>query len=695
MWVDRHGVVLSRLAAFLSALVILYMDTAGSLATKRSIKGASEQMFIPSNHYTQSFLPQYVEALAKKSPTTQLTAAPPNASVVQVHYLDAKDAADSSTLAFAQTGCLEPQSGDHIYDASYVTTVLHLILDDQTWHSINLTTALVLVDCSYQGRTLGDTTAWKVHVLDATRENLTSIFIQTMGVARPTKHWQVSCGTATISTLRLSSLHVDVETNSVVSSDVAVYNIMIGMEFPYVNPPFEHVILDNQMSTTGEWAGIVVATGEPIVVSGSTGTYRYSPQTQGRYDYFVWQLPKDPLAYLSTIQWVTVVYSVDSWAWVRYILDMGISVILAAHIVVGIVASYNIYRSQGVVWIPDVYPSIQAEIITRCVLLILVCIISQWWHIFEYCMVKSTARQSWGYNEFVQSSIVCSDLQVVILAFLQGVAMTLQLRLHVTVVLATYYVCYLTQNAIVGSIQLNAAEAASWLYSNYMENTLIATGGMDMWAYHINYDTSWAVIASELVWYIIAISAATTYALSVAIVVARRRRLRSRVLAGPCAKTIPVPATEVTDQHWDRLSSTYLMKHVSQQLSLLDIRHIFPQADASTELTVFERTVRRNCLNTYGLVAPFAEHEVERGSLVATHSLIWLLGYVILRDEVVISVVDVPMLWCNALLRKEVGAVYGYRLTPEKDTIEPQAQRLFLSDFSGADLFSISIKPLR
>ncbi|EQC31243.1 hypothetical protein SDRG_11164 [Saprolegnia diclina VS20] len=687
-----HGAVLSiytamsRLAAFAAIFYILFIDVTGSFATKDSIKGVSEEMFNPSNRYSQSYMLTFVQALVTNAPLPMnaTTTLPPQGSA-SLLYLDAADPSDHSTLGFNRDGCLEPLSSDHIYTPTYVAKVLPLLLDHQSWHSINLTTDWVLVDCSYQGRTLGDTTAFKIHVLDRQFSRLTSIVIQTMVIVRPVKQWRVACGTATISTMDLSA--VSWQDGALTSSQEATYDVMVGTEFPYANYPFDYVRLLNPASRSGEWNAVIIATGEPVVISGSTGTYRYSPRTQGRYNYFVWQLPANPISYLSTIQWVSVVYTVDSWAWVRYILDMGISLILGANTIVGVIASLNIYRTQHILWIPDVYPGIQAEIMIRSLLLLAICVTTDWWHLFEYCMVKCTARQSWGYSELVLEAVVRSDLQVLYLALFQLLASLLGLRLHVALLLTIYFGCYTFCDAIIAAWPLQAEAASAWLYHNYLLNTLVANGGMDMWAYHENYKTSWDVMAAQLVWYLLALAIAAAYVLLLSVHAWCTRRHRAKIHSGGS-----------TD---GRSTSGRSGRHLSYMLvkssikAAFDANRIFKSNAKATEATIFERHVRRNQMTTSGLVAPLTDHVIIDGVVHASHSLVWLLGFVLLADDVLLTIEDVPKLWINALLARDVFAVYGYKLNETKASIAPLAERISARSYGLGDLIALSLKPLR
>ncbi|KAF0718149.1 Aste57867_1860 [Aphanomyces stellatus] len=104
-----------------------------------------------------------------------------------VAYLDLTDS--SATVAALQpTACSPPQLGaDFLYDIAYVQPLLQYTLSDVgDW--LNTTNNFIVVDCSFDGRTLGDTTAFKLYLIDKTMTNLSTLIVQTMSVSRPDKH---------------------------------------------------------------------------------------------------------------------------------------------------------------------------------------------------------------------------------------------------------------------------------------------------------------------------------------------------------------------------------------------------------------------------------------------------------------------------------------------------------------------------
>ncbi|OQS04756.1 hypothetical protein THRCLA_20802 [Thraustotheca clavata] len=425
-----------RLVAFSCTFYILFVDISGSIATNDSMKGISRKMINPDNHYTQSYILTFVQSIVQNniaSITTPTAQQPLNDSIVQMLYLDVIDPSDLTQLKLYQNGCREFMDSDHIYQPLYSSLLLHHVFDHQTWHQINLTSSWIILDCSYQGRTLGDTTAYKAHILDQSMKNLTTIFIQTMMMNRPQKEWFVSCGTATISNMDLSLLSWNGE--SLTSSQIATYNVMAAAEFPFENIPFEHVILLNPDSDTGAWDAIMTRTGEKVSICGSTGTYRYSPRTQGRFDYFVWQLPSNPVEYFGIIQWVNIVCSIDSWAWIRYRV------------------------SQHFLRIPDVYSEIRADLVVRDCSPILI------------------------YGEFAYDAVIRSELQ-----FLSS--HKLHLQVHPAVIMSIYYGCYMFHDKINAALIFCQSALSLWLYENYMLNTILANGEMDSWAFYENLEAS-------------------------------------------------------------------------------------------------------------------------------------------------------------------------------------------------------------
>ncbi|OQR85204.1 hypothetical protein THRCLA_10741 [Thraustotheca clavata] len=319
-------------------------------------------------------------------------------------------------------------------------------------------------------------------------------------------------------------------------------------------------------------------------------------------------------------------------------------------------------------------------------------------------MVKDTARQSWGYDEFVYDAVIRSDLQVFFLSFFHLLAHMLHLRVHLIVIIAIYYGCYMSQDKINSTLNLCQSASSSWLYENYMLNTIMATGGMDLWAFHENYETSWAVMAAELAWYILAWCLACAYILVVACyTIVFYKDPNKMVAPEPSLNGFHVLGLEsgLDYSHFiHRIINFVLCRKVSRrgpQLIAVRPHQVDPRRTIffNVEATNFEKSVRRRYFRTHGFIAPLSERVLHDNQVFATHSLIWLLGFVIVRNEYLVCIGDVPYLWINCLLRRDIYYVYGYPLTKEKDTIESNAVRIPCQDYSLSDLFSITIRPLR
>ncbi|CAK4080607.1 unnamed protein product, partial [Aphanomyces euteiches] len=44
------------------------------------------------------------------------------------------------------------------------------------------------------------------------------------------------------------------------------------------------------------------------------------------------------------------------------------------------------YQEQGIVWIPDVYPSLQNRAAIRALLLLADCIMNDWWYPYQWAL---------------------------------------------------------------------------------------------------------------------------------------------------------------------------------------------------------------------------------------------------------------------------------------------------------------------
>ena len=118
----------------------------------------------------------------------------------QVLYLDT--ASNLSSWLLQTDQCVEYLPSDYIYNTSFIIPLLHKIIGNQSNAMINLTSSWVILDCTFEGRTVPDTTSWKVHVLDHTLTNLTTVYKRWW--------WRVRCGkihAVPQQSPRLTSLH--------------------------------------------------------------------------------------------------------------------------------------------------------------------------------------------------------------------------------------------------------------------------------------------------------------------------------------------------------------------------------------------------------------------------------------------------------------------------------------------------------
>ncbi|KDO28692.1 hypothetical protein SPRG_06546 [Saprolegnia parasitica CBS 223.65] len=660
-WRDAY-VAARRLSSCVAALVVLYIEVTGSIATRTALYGAAAPAEL-SNVYYSPLIGPFLRRVAANASYLAALAPTPHLNVL---YIDQTE--PSETLTVSRTSCGNYFPSDAMYNQSYVAPLLHQLLDAQrSWHAVDLADHVVVVDCAYTGRLLNDTTALKLHLIDLTQTNVTTVFLQTMLLTRPAKCMTLSGGLANVVTSPIHGVAAP-----------ATYFHLLGIEFPFVLAPFERIALQDPSET--QWHATVHSSGERVILSGTDGVYRESPAIQGNYDFYHWALPDDPQRFLEEIAYIAEPFAVDSYAWVRCLLGLGVAFNLGANCAVALLVVGHSWLSRREVWIPDLYPSIQRRIQLRSLLLLGATIATNYWHIFEYCLQNGNARQ--GINQgFLLHDMVRSDGLTYLLALALTLADVLQTRLCLDVVVLLYVVCVHQRLSLVTFLQWRMDETNAFLDANYVDCIVSEPGAaMTLWMYHRNTETPSYLLATELSWYVVALGLTLLYGVALDKPLRRRlwRRQPVRIAAGIAnsEERSPRPA----HQRWSRQSSLYTCSN---------------DADAKDGSSLFERSTMHALAQTYGLVAPLDEYKLCGGTRKVSPSAIWLLGYIILKDEFVVELRDYVRIWANLLLPSRVFRVYCFRIQ-EGDTTSIHKEPLPMQGLRARDLLChISLRPLR
>ncbi|KDO28693.1 hypothetical protein SPRG_06547 [Saprolegnia parasitica CBS 223.65] len=603
-----------RLLCCAAAFFVLYVEVTGSMATRQVLLGASMDLMPSLNYESPLILPFLLAFLANQ--THWQPSQTPGLSFV---YLDT---AVDERLVLDSSGCLAPTPDDAMLRPPFLTLLLHNLLDNQrAWHAINLSHYTVLVDCAFDGRRVHDTTALKVHLLDPGRVNVTTIVLQTMTLDRPQKHILSACGVASVATTSLSALAPSPSP----SPQKPSYRLLVGIEFPYILAPFQLFTVRDPSPSNGRWTGTLSPTREDVVVYGSVGLYRGALRTQGNYGLFHWALVDDPRASISTLAYWISPFCVDSYAWVRCLLGMGVSVNLFLNIFVSIVIVCNRWRHDHVLWVPDLYPSIQRRIQLRAILLLGATIFNQFWHVFEFCLQHSNARLGLNYG-FVLDAMVRSDGLTYILSFALTLCDVLRARVCLDVLVGIYTCCWVFRTELLSACGWMLRETDDFVFSNYLKDIVPNPNGvMALWAAHENARSPLCLFVTELTWFYVALLLTAVYTLVA-------KRLEPARDGPRRAQVVPYLSRE----------------HIPQRLRS-EILHL-----AQSERQLFAKA--------QGIVAPTPCTTGTEERAVIPASSIWLLGYLVVRDTIVIEIADYPWLCINLILHRRYFCVYGFHV---------------------------------
>ncbi|KAF0697397.1 Aste57867_11915 [Aphanomyces stellatus] len=205
----------------------------------------------------------------------------------------------------------------------------------------------------------------------------------------------------------------------------ATYSVTIGFTFPYEWDTFQFVTLDDLIPPTG-----------------TTGIYHGSPTVEANFGFYYWDLPSNPIAFLGAIQFVYVYVRKDVWGWFRCCLGLGIGFNIAVNTLVSLVVVVNVWRSSRSVWIPDAYPAIQRRACLRAILLLVDCVVTNWWYTYTFALNQGGFRTNWVSTLFLDE-IVRADGLMICLAIVYGAAKLLRVRLKLFVIVAIYVVLLL------------------------------------------------------------------------------------------------------------------------------------------------------------------------------------------------------------------------------------------------------------
>ncbi|KAF0691815.1 Aste57867_17029 [Aphanomyces stellatus] len=684
--------VSSRLLACVAAMIVLVWEFMGSSANKQLLLGVTTDP-APTISYKSSHIADFLPTIVANPGAVRasLAALARPSDPFFLAYLD-KDH-PSGALQLFGNGCVQAGDIDYLYNASYVQPVLQRALAGYA-DTINLTNMYVLVDCSYEGRTESDTTVMKLHFVDKGVTSFTTFMLQTLSITRPQMQRLTSGGAAMFTTMPLSAMAVDAINHGFSFTQDAVYHTAIGFTFPYEPDNFDAVALDSGVPTEGQWHATVVATNEKFKFAGTTGIFRRSPEIQGSFNYFYWDMPPSPLEFASAIQFQGCKVFKDSWGWFRCFLGVGIGFNIGINTGVAVLVMINMYVNDGVFWVPDIYPSIQRRATVRAALLLADCFMNHWWYPYQWAVNQGSVRNHWGgttgFNEISRADGCMAVLAITVYA-----ATSLEVRAELVVVVGIYFACYEYRQALIKATGVYLARITPFIKANYFDNILPTPGGgaMDLWAYHENFANNYFLVANECTYLIVAAGAGVGYVCLLKVVASWQTRHHSHCLSTlrlvkwrhvkPIVKYFVKTrgsgklVQEVVRAHWSVRSTLYM------ELS-----------DEDTDNAQLERCAGRIVSRIYGFVAYTKDYAYEGGSVYVSPSGVWLLGFVIVNNQYVVGINHYIYVVLNALIQRTLFNVYGFALMPG-DAPSTRKHRIVAQDIPLRDVWRVSLKKLR
>ncbi|ETV91365.1 hypothetical protein, variant [Aphanomyces invadans] len=465
--------IFNSIAAIASVLCVYVVNTVGTIRTIQILVGAdtaSSTRATNGHHdgYKSYYAPYLLREIAATPATVQARIDAVLASGKKVGYLemDPVDAAGSGSLAtsFRQDNCSITfnETTDRIYKEMYLakTLVPMLLAGSNSSLSLADNAAMIIVDCSYEGRAKLDTTNIKLHVVDRQLQWFATYQLQTIMANIPARRDTMPTGTASYTNLTLSSLVLEPGEQpdrgrdalaKVSSTEVpAVHRLVSSRGFPFNAAPFDPVVI-HSTTDTGAWNTSVVATGLQMVLQGFGGMYRGSQNEQANYKTFVWVLDPDPIQVVHTFEFVEVGRTKNSWAWGQALISGFLSFGVLTSTIMACIISRNIFKATQVRWIPDISPSVQSGILFRGILTVVAWWIDGWWAVQEWCFQQGNVRKGL-LDMYVLTDSVKSDCLSLFLAGASFIASRLHLRINPAVPVVIYLIVYSQRAAIVAAM---------------------------------------------------------------------------------------------------------------------------------------------------------------------------------------------------------------------------------------------------
>ncbi|CAK4638885.1 unnamed protein product, partial [Aphanomyces euteiches] len=236
----------------------------GSLVNNLSLFGVSAK---PNNTlaYQTTLLPQFLPTLVQSRDAVGATLRSmlgytdiPNA----VAYLDADITTQQPVLQ--DIFCRKTVGYDYLFNVTYLKPVVHHVF--ASFSDWNMSKWWIIVDCSFEGREIADTTAIKFYLLSKDMALLTTFLVQTLTITRPEKQLGTAGGVAMWTTTTLDSFQIQ-DNGRIVTSYKAQYCFAIGFSFPFDWQQFDPITIERLEPPDGQWHAQVTSTKEKFTFS--------------------------------------------------------------------------------------------------------------------------------------------------------------------------------------------------------------------------------------------------------------------------------------------------------------------------------------------------------------------------------------------------------------------------------------------
>ncbi|CAK4640498.1 hypothetical protein LEN26_004008 [Aphanomyces euteiches] len=539
-------------------------------------------------------------------------------------------------------------------------------------NGLNKSTGLdlkIMIDCTFEGITLYDTSMQRFYVVDPNLTFIGTITSTVTNIIRPA----LRQFTSATSIFFVNSSIDDIQTKAgggyvrPINPDKEVGTIMaIGYPFENVSlTPFKFVKANEDGSIT---ANLTLSNGntEIAMLVGRAGNYRDSASVTGHYSSFTIRRPTDAVEDLYKVQYVGVPVTKNAWAWGHIIVNAYGMASIGFSIIASCLVGYHTNKRTRHGFfnsLPDVSRQVTMSVIMHGVLSILSCALDKGWALYEWADVSYKFRNDGPQIKHDEATYLVYHARAMLFSWVVMLAYPIVRVLRLNVVLPVV-VAFI----VIGNTYLKTFNSAPWalceqasrdFYNADLSQRVVPTrpSALDLWSFHPLLEWNIPFILNEVSCFVWSLVGSILVFVVVKLV----------KLLGHCW-----PHNHVRPKWATSFQSS---------LSILRVESAF----------VFEN--RKAYHSCHGLHAAFSKRQLHNQQVHASPEWLWELGYVIVDNDRLIHLDDVPKLILNCILRDELFYVYGYAVFG--NLLGRELNHLLLEDIRLVELFRLSLLPLR